>query len=262
MLSRIDDYDAFGNLIHSTGTTPNNYLYSGEQFDPDLGLYYNRARYLNVLTGRFWTMDMFDGQIHDPVSSHKSLYASVDPTDKRDPSGRDFELIGNLSAARVATIIAVTAVVTIAGFFFLIRGTWQPVTANQQGIIDRAIKVIGAAGFSTEANLLGISSYRRTDNWLNRRLLVQDQQYAATNKGFFTITVYDPFFRIPIDDVERAVALFHEYYHLVIRGERTAYAGTWSNKEKLGWTQEKYGHTAFWNDVEYETRQYAPELFP
>src|SRR6266849_4088734 len=28
------DYDAFGNLIHSTGTTPNNYLYSGEQFDP------------------------------------------------------------------------------------------------------------------------------------------------------------------------------------------------------------------------------------
>lgn len=32
------DYDAFGNLIHSTGTTPNVYLYSGEQFDPDLHL--------------------------------------------------------------------------------------------------------------------------------------------------------------------------------------------------------------------------------
>ena len=31
------DYDAFGNLIHSTGTTPNNYLFSGEQFDSDLG---------------------------------------------------------------------------------------------------------------------------------------------------------------------------------------------------------------------------------
>src|SRR5690349_3601973 len=26
------DYDAFGNLIHSTGTTPNNYLFAGEQF--------------------------------------------------------------------------------------------------------------------------------------------------------------------------------------------------------------------------------------
>ncbi|HXY25946.1 MAG TPA: hypothetical protein VEI73_14920, partial [Candidatus Acidoferrum sp.] len=45
------DYDAFGNLLHSTGISYNNYLFAGEQFDPDLGLYYNRARYLNVSTG-------------------------------------------------------------------------------------------------------------------------------------------------------------------------------------------------------------------
>jgi RHS repeat-associated protein len=51
------DYDAFGNVIHSTGTTPNNYLFSCEQFDPDLHLYYNRARYLNTSTGRFWNME-------------------------------------------------------------------------------------------------------------------------------------------------------------------------------------------------------------
>jgi hypothetical protein len=31
------DYDAFGNEITHTGTTPNNYLYRGEQFDSDLG---------------------------------------------------------------------------------------------------------------------------------------------------------------------------------------------------------------------------------
>ena len=49
-----DDYDAFGNLLNSTGTTPNNYLFAGEQFDPDLDLYYNRARYLDVGVGRFW----------------------------------------------------------------------------------------------------------------------------------------------------------------------------------------------------------------
>jgi YD repeat-containing protein len=40
-------YDAFGNLLSSTGTTPNNYLYRGEQYDPDLNLYYLRARYYN-----------------------------------------------------------------------------------------------------------------------------------------------------------------------------------------------------------------------
>jgi uncharacterized protein RhaS with RHS repeats len=45
------DYDAFGNKINSTGTTPNNYLYRGEQFDSDLSMYYLRARYYNPLTG-------------------------------------------------------------------------------------------------------------------------------------------------------------------------------------------------------------------
>jgi YD repeat-containing protein len=38
------DYDAFGNLIGLTGATPNNYLFTGEQYDADLGLYYLRAR--------------------------------------------------------------------------------------------------------------------------------------------------------------------------------------------------------------------------
>jgi len=31
------EYDAFGNMIGSAGTTPNNYLYRGEQYDPDRG---------------------------------------------------------------------------------------------------------------------------------------------------------------------------------------------------------------------------------
>jgi YD repeat-containing protein len=38
------DYDAFGNLISRTSIselpTPNSYLFTGEQYDPDLGLYY------------------------------------------------------------------------------------------------------------------------------------------------------------------------------------------------------------------------------
>jgi len=63
------DYDAFGNLIHSNGSTPNSYLCSGEQYDPDLHLYYNRARYLNVSTGRFWSLDTLEGNYLEFVSS-------------------------------------------------------------------------------------------------------------------------------------------------------------------------------------------------
>ena len=82
------DYDSFGNLIHSTGSTPNNYLFVGEQFDPDLGLYYNRARYLNTSTGRFWTMDEYEGFDEDPETLHKYLYAAAEPVDASDPTGR------------------------------------------------------------------------------------------------------------------------------------------------------------------------------
>jgi len=82
------EYDAFGNALVTTGTTPNNYLYRGEQFDPDLGLYYLRARYYNPATGRFMSRDPEDGNGYDPKSLHKYLYAQGDPLDGIDPTGR------------------------------------------------------------------------------------------------------------------------------------------------------------------------------
>ncbi|GEM_PF-2342794 len=92
------DYDAFGNLIHSTGSTLNNYLFAGEQFDPDLNLYYNRARYLNTSTGRFLNMDPYEGDAESPLSLHKYLYAGNDPINRIDPSGNDFDLASTLTA--------------------------------------------------------------------------------------------------------------------------------------------------------------------
>jgi RHS repeat-associated protein len=82
-------YDAFGNKISSTGTTPNEFLYRGEQYDPDLGLYYLRARYYNATTGRFLSRDPEDGKPIDPKSLHKYLYADGDPINGIDPTGRD-----------------------------------------------------------------------------------------------------------------------------------------------------------------------------
>ena len=80
-------YDAFGNLISRIGPTDSNYLYAGEQFDPDLGFYYNRARYSNTATGRFASMDGFEGDEQDPQSLHKYTYAKSNPIDVYDPTG-------------------------------------------------------------------------------------------------------------------------------------------------------------------------------
>jgi len=81
-------YNPFGNLISRTGNTPNNYLYCGEQLDPNLSLYFLRARYLNPDTGRFWTMDVWEGNRFDPSSIHKYLYCANDPVNGADPTGR------------------------------------------------------------------------------------------------------------------------------------------------------------------------------
>ena len=78
------EYDAFGNKVNSTGTTPNNYLYRGEQLDPDLGMYYLRARYYNPLTGRFLSVDSQAGQ-----GQRRYEYANADPIDGMDPSGNE-----------------------------------------------------------------------------------------------------------------------------------------------------------------------------
>jgi RHS repeat-associated protein len=80
-------YDAYGNLIASNYVLQTAYLYSGQQFDFDLGFYYNRARYLNTTTSRFWTSDTTDGNNEDPLSLHKYLYAEDNPIDNVDPLG-------------------------------------------------------------------------------------------------------------------------------------------------------------------------------
>jgi RHS repeat-associated protein len=80
-------YDAYGTLIASNTTAQTAYLYAGEQWDADLGFYYNRARYLDPAIGRFLTMDSHEGDNEDPYSLHKYLYTQANPVNSTDPSG-------------------------------------------------------------------------------------------------------------------------------------------------------------------------------
>jgi RHS repeat-associated protein len=90
-------YEAFGELQEQTGNTENNYLYTGEQLDPNTGDYYLRARFYHPGSGRFLSMDSFDGNAQDPITLHKYLYANGNPVNMVDPSG--YFSIGSFSAA-------------------------------------------------------------------------------------------------------------------------------------------------------------------
>lgn len=80
-------YDAFGILLNKTGETINDYLYTGEQYDPNIGFYYLRARYYNHLLGIFISTDQFSGSIFEPMSLHKYIYVNSNPVNYIDPSG-------------------------------------------------------------------------------------------------------------------------------------------------------------------------------
>ena len=93
------EYDAYGNEFTVSGTTPNEMMYRGEQYDSDLGLYYLRARYYNPATGRFMSRDPLDGLPWDPTTLHKYLYVGSNPVNNVDPRGKDlFEFAIRTSA--------------------------------------------------------------------------------------------------------------------------------------------------------------------
>jgi RHS repeat-associated protein len=125
------EYDAFGNEVNHTGTTLNNYLYRGEQYDSDLGLYYLRARYYNPATGRFMSRDPEDGKAIDPKTLHKYLYAGGDPVNGWDSTGREEEEYAGLTLKRAAAVI----VTTVACLDFIVdlfeTNPYDPLTKEQ-----------------------------------------------------------------------------------------------------------------------------------
>jgi RHS repeat-associated protein len=78
-------YDAFGSAEseHIQAAIE----FSGEYFDDKIGLQYNRARWLDLSTGRFVSQDQYQGAPSAPVTLNKFLYADADPVNKTDPSG-------------------------------------------------------------------------------------------------------------------------------------------------------------------------------
>ena len=91
-------YGAFGTLIEVTGSTLNEYLFTGQQYDNNVGFYYLRARYMNPSIGRFLTMDTYEGNVFDPESLHKYTYCNNDPVNFVD-------YLGLYSAAVIGTRI-------------------------------------------------------------------------------------------------------------------------------------------------------------
>jgi RHS repeat-associated protein len=113
-------YDAYGNNLGSSGTTQNKYLYTGEQFDSNLGQYYLRDRYYSQSVGRFTRSDKYEGNlfsITNPISSNKYLYGNSNPVTFTDPKGLFATSIGEITSllAVIEVLATFTAVQIVSG---------------------------------------------------------------------------------------------------------------------------------------------------
>ena len=161
---------------------------------------------------------------------------------------------------RLIWILGATFLLLLISYMSL-RVTADDLGYDQRQIVRRSIAILDQRGFIREATVLRtLTTYRSSDNWWNKYLGHRDA-YAATNFPFEILTLYPEFFADSADDQERAVILLHEARHLFGSGEAAALEYVWRNKQKLGWTEEKYGQSRVWNNTKESTMHLVPKLF-
>jgi RHS repeat-associated protein len=142
-------YDAFGVLISSPAEgspAAAGYLYRGEQYDSDLGLYYLRARFMNPDSGRFWNQDTYEGSNSDPASLHKYLYAHANPVRYSDPTGHFVDTRSMAVSTAVMGVVTRMAIPRVARYAVaVVAGTVLALTPSDTRVSVEEIRRSGKA---------------------------------------------------------------------------------------------------------------------
>ena len=80
-------YDPYGEITTGAPVQDTVYAYNAEQYTPQTGLIYLRARNYDPATGTFTSKDTYLGDKLDPVTRNRYTYANNNPVAYQDPSG-------------------------------------------------------------------------------------------------------------------------------------------------------------------------------
>jgi len=127
-----NNYEAFGSVIGSTGSSGNTYKFDGEwryRDDGDFGLLHVGARYYEPGTGRFVAADVDLGNTAQPETLNRYVYAGNNPVNNVDASGRGWrdvfrKAVGAIMIVGGAVIVLGSSPVTLTAFggFALVAG--------------------------------------------------------------------------------------------------------------------------------------------
>ncbi len=152
------NYSAFGEPLEHAGTEVQPYQFVGEPYDPNVGFYFNRARWLDVVSGRFTAADPFLGIQNDPSTLHKYFYANGNPVNHVDPSG-------------LVTLTNIALTVAVGGVLGAIAGK----------ALTGTIK--GAAWGGAAGAILGLSFL------MGPAMFIRGVIYGLLNTGFLLLSI-------------------------------------------------------------------------
>jgi RHS repeat-associated protein len=150
-------YDAFGNINLATETNSAYrgwYAYSGREFDTEINLQYNHARWYDATMGRWISEDPLG---FDAGDSNLYRYVNNGPTIATDPSGLQEVLAG---PASLKLSVTSAAEVEVDGNFVEanMRIAWLPQGVVKGGFVIQHVKIIKdytrPAGFFERAGVL------------------------------------------------------------------------------------------------------------
>ena len=85
------EYDPYGNIVKGAPTQDRMFGYNGEEYTPQSGLIYLRARHYNPSTATFTSKDTYAGSKTSPVTRNRYSFANNTPIMYQDPSGHLLE---------------------------------------------------------------------------------------------------------------------------------------------------------------------------
>jgi RHS repeat-associated protein len=104
---QLDEYDPSGAVSREEGNCDPTHRFTGQELDPETGIYYYGGRYYDEEIGRFISPDPFVPAPDDPQNLNRYSYALNNPQRYTDPTGYQGDVGGPSVVFAVAQIIRV-----------------------------------------------------------------------------------------------------------------------------------------------------------
>jgi hypothetical protein len=112
---------------------------------------------MNPMSGRFWTMDSFEGFLHDPLTIHKYLFVNSNPVMQIDPTGQ-YTLVETMIVSATISLLFESTIISYQALKHgMTPGTWDYI--ERLGLYPMVAALSGSAGFTFGILVKGFGPY-------------------------------------------------------------------------------------------------------